>query len=108
MVIYIIIILISIIIFATRLRISNSMFKIESALNITFHLDGIQSLWNNQMSSRCDCCIFCEKSVDVKILYFVFNDTCTSHYSARVQEFILSIIILVKEYYTTIPRRGGE
>lgn len=50
MVINIIIILITIIIFATRLRISNSMSKIASALNMTLHLDGIQSLWNDQMS----------------------------------------------------------
>ncbi|KAK2557844.1 hypothetical protein P5673_019816 [Acropora cervicornis] len=27
------------------------MSKIASALNITLHLDGIQSLWNDQMSS---------------------------------------------------------
>lgn len=35
------------------------MSKIASALNMTLHLDGIQSLWNDQMSSRCDCWIIC-------------------------------------------------
>ena len=45
MAINIILILIAIMIFAMRLRISNNTSKIAGALKITVHLDSIQSLW---------------------------------------------------------------